>query len=437
MSSVLETLLIAWHFARRRWGPRPRSRAALLAQQSRRLRRFLARVARHSPVHRGRRAELADFPVIGKAEFLADFAGLNRFGLPLAEATDFALRAERARDFRPQWRGHVTIGLSSGTSGSRQVFLVSRVERCRWAGFVFADLLEPAALRRILTPWAPPLRLAFFLRAGSNLYGTLSRRRVRFDHYDLTRPFAELVRELRTAPPDVLIAPATVLAQLAEVAGELRPRQIVSVAEVLDTRDRARIEAVFGVRVAEVYQAAEGFLATTCEHGRLHLHEDLLHCECDWLDEKRDRFQPIVTDFTRRSQWLVRYRLTDILRAGPESCPCGRATRTLAAIEGRAEEVLWARDAAGSLAPVFPDALRQALYALPESLDLYRLEQHGEGWEMRLRRSEPGLEAAVRAALEKLLAGLALRAPEIVFRPWTDQPAGEKQKRIRCLQRPA
>lgn len=437
MSSVFETLLIAWHLARARWGPRERDRASLLARRQRALRSFLADVVERSPAHRGRAAELGQFPIVDKAEFLAQFAELNRFGLPLAEATEFALRAEREREFRPEWRGRVTIGLSSGTSGQRHVFLLTRGERCRWAGRVLGQLLSPAALRQILTPWAPPLRLAFFLRAGSNLYGTLSRRRVRFRHYDLTRPFADLVRELRAEPPDVLIAPATVLTQLAECAGELRPRQIVSVAEVLEAPARARLEEVFGCRVAEVYQAAEGFLGATCEHGRMHLNEDLVHIEPEWLDAARERFHPLVTDFTRRTQWFVRYRLTDILRVDDAPCPCGRATRVIAAIEGRAEEILWALDASGALAPVFPDALRQALYALLQPLGLYRLEQHGERWELRLRESEAALESAVREALWRLIDGLGLQRPEVVFRPWTEQPPGEKQKRIRCLARPA
>jgi putative adenylate-forming enzyme len=297
-------------------------------------------------------------------------------------------------------------------------------------------MLSTRCLRQVLNPLAPPLRIAFFLRANSNLYTTFSNRRIRLEYYDLTRPFEALVEKLAGQRPQILVAPATVLAELARRGGDLRPEQIISVAEVLDTRDREEIERAYGVRVREVYQAAEGFLGSTCEEGRMHLNEDSLHIEPHWMDEKEDRFQPIITDFSRRTQWFVRYHLNDILRIRRDPCPCGDASLALDAIEGRADEILWARNARGQWQPVFPDALRQALYAMKQPLDLYRIEQHGHRWEIQLRRSKASLEVSIRAALEGLLTGLGLGAPEIDFRPWVEQPAVEKQRRIRCLIRP-
>ena len=105
---------------------------------------------------------------------------------------------------------------------------------------------------------------------------------------------------------------------------------------------------------------------------------------------------------------------------------------TLRGIEGRAEEVLWLRDQSGALSPVFPDVLRQALYT--QTLELYRIEQHGMHWQIRLRNGD---EQAVRSALETLVEGLDLDRPELQFLPWTEQPSSEKQKRIRCVTKPA
>ncbi len=422
---MLERLLIVCHFAATRWLPAPGPR-----RRGRRLRRFLSRVRRESPFYRNLEGEI---PILTKAEFLDHFSALNRHGITLEEATSAALTAERERDFRPVLPGGVSVGLSSGTSGTRHVFLVGRAERCRWAGQMLARMLEPASLRQILNPFAPPLRLAFFLRASSNLYTTLASRRVKFDYYDLTRPFAGLLDSLAAAPPDVLIAPATVLAGIAKARPRVRPRQVISVAEVLDTRDRAAVEAYFQVRVAEIYQATEGFLGCSCRHGRIHLNEETLHIEPLWIDGKRERFHPVVTDFTRSTQWFVRHRLTDILRIDPAPCPCGRKTTGLLAIEGRAEEVLWLRDGNGGLGPVFPDVVRQALYALATPPEHYRLEQHGNQWEVRMSGGDAG---EIRSALHGLSQRLALVPPEISFLPWTDQPASEKQKRIRCLSRP-
>lgn len=408
---MYEKLLILWHFIATRWLPAPRDREE-------RLRRFLDDAPRFADV-------------MTKKLFLVHFAALNRHGVTLEQATEVALRAERERDFRPELPGGITVGLSSGTSGARQVFLAGREDRCRWAGQMLARILSTDSIRQMGNIFGRPLRIAFFLRANSNLYTTLSSSRVKFDYYDLMRPFENLVTQLNQSPPDILVAPATVLVELA-CRARARPKQIISVAEVLDARDRAVIETAFGVRVVEIYQAAEGFLGCTCAQGRMHLNEESLHIEPLWLDESRERFHPLITDFSRRTQWFVRHRLDDILRIQPTPCPCGRKTMTVCGIEGRAEEVLWLRDQCGALSPVFPDVLRQALYT--QTLELYRIEQHCMHWQIRLRNGD---EAAVRNALETLVDGLRLDRPEFQFLPWTDQPSSEKKKRIRCVTKPA
>ncbi len=434
---MIESLLILWHFAQTRWLTREKNRARLLANQQKKLRRFLQRVVRDSPFYQSRTPELKEFPVMTKAMFLEHFTELNRASISLEQATAVGLRAERERDFKPQLPGGISVGFSSGTSGARHVFLVDRADRCRWTGQILARLLSSASLRRVFNPLSPPLRIAYFLRASSNLYQTISSRRIKLAYADLTRPFDELWAELVRLSPEILVAPATVLADLARreklSKSGLRPTQIISVAEVLDGRDQALIESVFGVPVAQIYQAAEGFLGYTCEEGRLHLNEEKLHIETQWMDEKHDRFQPVITDFTRSTQWFVRCQLNDILRVDEAPCPCGRASMRLQNIEGRSEEVLWAKDKQGVNQAVFPDSLRQALYSMPEPLDLYRIEQHGERWEIRLRLGHESLEQSVRFALNQLLDGLGLGSPEWVFLPWTDQALDEKQKRIRCI----
>ncbi len=84
-------------------------------------------------------------------------------------------------------------------------------------------------------------------------------------------------------------------------------------AEVLDPLDRQRIEAAFAVRVEQIYQATEGFLGATCEHGVIHLNEEFLIVEREWVDEARTRFVPVITDLYRSSQPIIRYRLNDVL----------------------------------------------------------------------------------------------------------------------------
>ena len=60
---------------------------------------------------------------------------------------------------------------------------------------------------------------------------------------------------------------------------------------VTEAQDRALIVQAFGA-VHEIYQATEGFLASTCEHGVLHLNEEYVHVEPQWLDREQRRFVP-------------------------------------------------------------------------------------------------------------------------------------------------
>jgi putative adenylate-forming enzyme len=125
-------------FARARWGRRPHDRAALEALQQKRLARFLADVLPRAPFYRDRPRTLAELPIVDKATTLARFAEFNTVGVTLDRALEVALAAERSRDFAPTLPGGVTVGLSSGTSGTRGVFLVSDAERARWAGVMLA-----------------------------------------------------------------------------------------------------------------------------------------------------------------------------------------------------------------------------------------------------------------------------------------------------------
>jgi putative adenylate-forming enzyme len=435
------SLSVAGHFAAARLADRRHGRAALLAAQRRALDAFLAGVLPRAPFYaRFRGAPLADLPVVDKARVMGEFAAFNTRGIGWDDALAVALQAERTRDFSPSL-GDVTVGLSSGTSGNRGLFLVSGAERRRWAGTILARTLTAPMLRRIASPWAPPLRAAFFLRANSNLYGSVASRRVRLDYFDLLHPFAEHVARLRSARPHLLIAPAGVLRMLADeqLAGRLAiaPERVVSVAEVLDEDDAAAIARAFGRPVHQIYQCTEGFLGYTCERAALHLNERQVHVEPEWLDAERIRFTPVVTDFTRRTQIFARYRLDDVLHAAPP-CACGRPERTIARIEGRLDDVLRLSGADGVPRPVFADFVRRAMMFCGERVRDYRVRQNGPALEIALDApDERAANAAVAFELARLWDELAVRPPRLTFVPWRAEPAGTKRRRVAVVTAPA
>ena len=431
-------------FIRARWGYRFKSRAALLAWQKRRIDRYLqGPLAATSYYSRRNRHRLEDLPSVDKQQMLAHFADFNPYRITLEGAEEVALKAEAQRNFRQNLPGSITVGLSSGTSGRRGVFLVSARERALWAGTILARVLDSRSLLRVLTPFSPPLRIALFLRANSNLYGAVQSRRVDFVFCDLLRPMPELLELLRGSPPDVLVAPASVLRVLAEAqragALDLRPQQIISVAEVLEPDDEEVIAQAWGRRPAQIYQCTEGLLGQSCEHGSVHLNEEFVHFEPQWLDATHERFTPLITDFTRTTQIFARYRLDDVLRLNPLPCPCGRMTLRLAAIEGRSDDVLWlSHRESFELQPVFPDVVRRAVaVSKPEVAD-YRIEQHGDTWRLRVRAvaGEVDPRGAVATELGQLCLRFNWQAPKFEFLPWIEGAPDAKRRRIRCVARP-
>jgi putative adenylate-forming enzyme len=153
--------------------------------------------------------------------------------------------------------------------------------------------------------------------------------------------------------------------------------------------------------VREVYQATEGLLAMSCEHGQLHLNEEHLWVEREWLDDTR--FVPIVTDMARRAQPLLRYRLNDILRVKSGRCACGRASTMLQAIEGRCDDQLQLPSGEAPCV-IFADAVSRILaQTLPTDAD-YELVQHGTArLVLRSTSTLPTLETS-KAALTALFA---------------------------------
>jgi putative adenylate-forming enzyme len=290
------------------------------------------------------------------------------------------------------------------------------------------------------------LRVVLLLRANSNLYTTVHSRQLQFHFGDLLLPMANHVAMLNGLQPDILIAPASVLHALADAqdVGVLRisPHQVISVAEVLEPDDAQRIAQTWGRRPDQIYQCTEGFLASTCCQGRLHLNEELVHFEMDWLDEAHTRFVPVITDFTRQTQAFVRYRLDDILHADPRPCPCGRVSLCISAIEGRQDDVLWlpARGSGADQA-VFPDLVRRAMALAQTQTGLaepcfsdYRLVQSTGTWVICLNgvTAPDQASAAVEREIQTLCQATGLMAPTLVFEPWVNDTPGAKRRRIRC-----
>jgi putative adenylate-forming enzyme len=434
--SGLATILGSFALTRyRRFG----ARAQLLAWQDAQVRRFVRDIRRRSPFyahhHGGMPPERwRELPIVDKQLMMEHFDELNTVGVTKERALAVALASERSRDFSPMI-GDIAVGLSSGTSGHRGLFVVSPRERNGWAGALLGRLL-PSPLR--------PQRIALFLRANNNLYQALGSRLISFEYFDLLDPLARHLERLERFQPTIVLAPPSLLRMLAaaHADGRLRhrPAKIVSVAEVLDPVDESFIRARLGGPVHQVYQCTEGFLGISCAFGTLHLNEDIVAVQKEWLDERLGKFVPIITDFQRRSQPIIRYRLNDILTERREPCPCGSPMLALAGIEGRCDDMFYLPAASGSgWVSVFPDFVRRAVLEADSRIEEYLVRQTaGDRVELTLTVAEAhraAAEAAVAAALAAMCARLGCRVPAVerAAAETAPRPATKKLKRVERL----
>ncbi|MEL6255556.1 MAG: F390 synthetase-related protein [Bacteroidota bacterium] len=410
------------------------SRRKLLNYQQKKLKKFQKKVLRNSPYYQALMKEGYDidsFPIIGKKEFVESFDQINTVGIKAVEAFEFAIKAEKDREFSGELNG-ITVGLSSGTSGNRSLFLASAKERAKWAANVFSRVVSPKFLQK--------QKVAFILRADSNLYSSVSSSAFKFHFLHLATPLPDLIKELNVYQPDILSAQPSLMILLAQAKRsdqlKISPKQLISYAEVLDEMDRRQIEEAFGKIITEVYQCTEGFLGHSCKHGNIRLHEDLVRFEKEYIAP--GKFQPIVTDFSRSSQPVVRYKMNDILEEMEESCPCGSPMICLKRIEGRMDEVLEFTDEAGEIRRIFPDFLRRSLIMADGGIENYQIVQSSpteleiylEGSKMDFFESKE----RVSKAYKELFTSYQL--PEIELKFFASVPpkhALDKMKRIVSL----
>ncbi len=396
------------------------SREALERHQRRRLRAVLERARRVFPYYAAVASDdLAAFPVLDKASWLAGFDRLNDHGLTLDECLDAARAAEQRRSFDAEVAG-LSVGLSSGTSGRQGVFLTAPAERARWAGVMLAKALPSLT---------EPARVALVLRSGGPLYDSVDGGRISFRYVDLALPPDAIAQRLRDFAPTILAAPPQVLDDLAARSPRLAPAVVYSIADVLDDEVAVRVEAGFGVPVRQLYQATEGFLGISCAHGTLHLNEDLVHVEREVIDEISGRFVAVITDLYRRSQAIIRYRLGDVLLPGRDDCPCGSVLATVARIEGRADDVLRFTATAGGEQPLFADFVRAVVLGAPVVED-FRLVQRPDQ-SLRLAVRPQRAQASAHLALQGLLRAKGLVVPEIIGMPWPVESPTAKRRRVR------
>ncbi|WP_156457841.1 CoF synthetase [Sphingomonas sp. Leaf412] len=393
---------------------RMRDRAAIDAHRARAMARLGHHLARAIPFYRGIDPARPDrWPIVDKQVLLDHFAAMNRAGIALDTVRDVLMRGENRI-------GDLAIGHSTGTSGNRGYFVVDDAERYVWLGTLLAKALPDALWRRH--------RVALALPGFSRLYAAAGGgSRVTLGLFDLAEGIDRWAERFAAFAPDTIVAPPKVLRALATRGLIVRGTTAFSAAEVLDPVDVPAIEAATARPLRQIYMATEGLLGVSCAHGTLHLAEDVVAFE--WEAAAGGLVQPVVTDFTRRAQAMVRYRMNDLLRLDDERCACGSAMQAVAAVEGRRDDLFLIGDAI-----VTPDVLRNALLDADPRIDDFRIVQTGAA--AIAAAIPPGRDAvAVQAALTRAIERVGAAAAVAVTHgiPATD---ATKLRRVRRDWRP-
>jgi putative adenylate-forming enzyme len=433
--TLIRILSFRWRFGHwtepriRRWQTR---RATELARRA-------ARLPYYRDLWRGHDlADVWNLPTTRKRDLMANLAGANTLGASWEELARFREEIDATRDYNRLFRGEYNVELSSGTSGSKGIFVFSARERAIYGAMIAARNGVPRELF--------PVRAVLILRVDSPSLGKINTARISLRVLSLGAPIPDMVRTLNEVAPNVLAGQPWVLRELAreQRAGRLRLRlgAVIPVAEVLDPGVRDEVAASFGAPIRELYQASEGIMASSCSHGRLHINEDFVAIQLyDEAGRPARGGEPshrmVVTDLYRRTQPIVRYELNDMIELDGERCPCGSAFRVIRRIHGRGDDLLWGRDAAGRPRPIFPDYFRRFIIRSTEAIEEYQVTQTGaDRLKVRLRLRDGAdpetAAAAVRESLARMYADHGCAVPEIAFEfgPPELHPESRKLRRV-------
>lgn len=403
-----------------------RSRKELELFQQKKLQNFAQKVLIKSPFYQhfchSSSIQWSHFPLMSKQAFMENFDSINTCGITLNVAMPFALEAEKTRSFNNEING-ITVGLSTGTSGNRGLFLVSENERALWVALVMSRVIKPHLFKK--------QKIAFFLRANSNLYASVSSSIFEFKYFDIFQPINDLLQELNLFQPHIVAAQPSILMDIAmaqrENSIQIQPIQIISFAEVLHQSDKTFIQHQLKANITEVYQCTEGFLGVTCAQGIMHLNEDFIYFDKEWIDE--DKFYPIITDFSRTSQPIVRYKLNDVLQIKKEECLCGSKLLGLEKIMGRDDDVLVI-----SGKRIYPDLIVRRIALHCNEFQNYMIIQvQAEQLEIYIECEKKDFESirnAFQEAILSLLKELNISEVLLVFKKEKIRISGNKLRKV-------
>ncbi len=257
--------------------------------------------------------------------------------------------------FGKQFQGKYLVITTSGTTGTRGIFLVDQRS---------LSVIGPLFLS-MLRKWLGAHEISRIVKNGGRIClalasGTPTITGVSITHFgsylgkamrspSVHTPLPELVAELNKFQPAVLMSYGTMTKLLAgeQEAGRLRISPVLTIitAEGLALDEYDQIAGVFSTKVGNLYAASEcPFMSYCCEQKWLHINADWVVVEPVDAD-----YQPIppgvkshtvlISNLANRVQPFLRYDLGDSILERPDPCPCGNPLPAIR-VQGRAADML-------------------------------------------------------------------------------------------------
>lgn len=412
-----QKLSIWYHYQMAQLKSGYQSHAWLRFSQKKKMAKILKHVTSKIPFYQEyAQVSFNQLPVIDKSVIQDNFDKMNAFGMSYAHARRLANR----------WPTILSAHQSVGTSGKPGVYLFSAHEAIASSTSVLNDMLlatwfnrQKVAFFYLNKPYFPILNQFYFLKSK---------------FFDLNEDFEKHLVNVLSFEPDVIVAPVQTLRILATLLREgkifLKPKKIITTAEVLTALDESYIATAFKQNVHQLYQCAEGWLGTTCEYGTLHINEDQYFIEKEWIDN--ERFVPVITALNRYIQPLVRYRMEDILVLKAKPCACGSAMLAVEKISGRCEDTLYFSSKDQSLKPIYADNIHQALSSVCGNVHKYQLIQHSAHRLVVKIQADNFLQAmqGIEQQFEKLFSLHHLKRPLLEFVPMEELSLNQAFRKI-------
>ena len=148
-----------------------------------------------------------------------------------------------------------------------------------------------------------------------------------------------------------------------------------------------------------------------------------------WIDEQKGWYHPIITDFRRKTQPIIRYRLNDILVTSGKKCPCGDTREVIDSIMGRSDDMFHLTTVDDTVELVVPDLIRRAIMQMSDEITNYiALQKAPDQIEVQLKPE--GLSNLSMEGFDELWKSKNIRPPQIEIAPYTHIPSATKLRRI-------